>query len=124
MVAAIVILSAFLFFSICANIIFVKVIKKIFTSDSTAFGEFCKDKAYNDVYYPCKVLLVNIVPHKEDMSIIDLSEWKEKGIAMMTMYVKELIPQLEEAPPVPVPFYNVEVYEVMEGVWTWRPILQ
>lgn len=92
MVAAIIILSAFLFFSICANIIFIKKIN----------FDFCED---NDV------LLVNIIPH-----IYNGFVKTERG-----EYCNDVIPQLEE---VPVPFYNVEVYEAMEGVWIWRPILQ
>lgn len=118
MIAAIIILSILLILSVCANIIVIKAVRTFFSASKQGNAEV----AYNDIYYPCKMLIVQIVPVAEisqECTIMDFSMYETDKIAMITLKINE---KLDDKELLPTSFFNVEVYEIEEGLWTWRPL--
>lgn len=119
MIAAIIILSILLVLSVCANIIVIKAVRTFFG----ALKQSNVEVAYNDIYYPCKMLIVQIVPvaaKSQECTIMDFSMYETDKIAMITLKINE---ELDDKELMPTSFFNVEVYEIEEGLWTWRPLL-
>ena len=96
-----------------------------------------KGKAYDDKYYPCKMLLLNIKFEQKHPAIIaDFSMYDSHQIAGLTIHTSESLEnyaknskdweeyrkehegQGEDEANLILP--QVTMYSPMEGVWTWK----
>lgn len=85
--------------------------------------------AYNGKYYPATVITQVIFNAKEWQTITDFSMYEDKEIICYTLYTTENIKQycegneaLEAAFGKPMVVPHAVVYEIEEGVWTWKSI--
>lgn len=86
------------------------------------------EKAYDNKYYPCNLILQMKYECEKDMFITDFSQYEKKKIIGITVFNKEEYPAKEfqelglerQEVEEPLILNNVIVYSPQEGIWKWK----